>query len=147
MVTVVIDTNVFVSAVMSERGAARKVLRLALEGSATPLMGNALLCEYEDVLGREALFADAPIPSEKRRQLFLALMSVSRWTQIYYLWRPNLPDESDNHLIELALAGGAQVIVSSNTKHLTRGGLAFPHLTISTPPEFLELMETEGVAQ
>jgi hypothetical protein len=37
---------------------------------------------------------------------------------VYFLWRPNLPDEADNHLIELALAGAAQTIVTHNLNDL-----------------------------
>ena len=48
-----------------------------------------------------------PLTASERRALFDALLSVSEWIKVYYLWRPNLPDEGDNHLIELAVAGGA----------------------------------------
>jgi hypothetical protein len=46
--------------------------------------------------------------------------------KVYYLWRPNLPDEADNHLIELALAGGADTIVTNNLRDVSRGELTFP---------------------
>jgi predicted nucleic acid-binding protein len=49
------------------------------------------------------------------------------------LWRPNLPDEADNHLIELALAGNADTIVTTNTKDLAHGELRFPGLKILSP--------------
>lgn len=42
---VVIDTNIFVSAVMNADGAPRAVLRLALRGEILPLFGNALFSE------------------------------------------------------------------------------------------------------
>ena len=74
----------------------------------------------------------------ERRILFEALISVSEWIKIYYLWRPNLPDEGDNHLIELAVAGGAETIVTNNTGDLNSGELLFPHLSIFTPTQFLE---------
>ncbi|WP_368500055.1 PIN domain-containing protein, partial [Moraxella sp.] len=40
-----------------------------------------------------------------------ALLSICEWVRIFYLWRPNLKDEGDNHLIELAVAGNANIIV------------------------------------
>nr|WP_228025325.1 PIN domain-containing protein [cf. Phormidesmis sp. LEGE 11477] len=43
-------------------------------------------------------------------------MSISHWTFIYYTWRPNLKDEADNHLIELAIAGSASLIATNNLK-------------------------------
>ena len=65
------------------------------------------------------------------------LLSVTRWVEIYYLWRPNLPDEADNHLIELAMAGGASHIITKNIKDVGRGELTFDHLTICKPEDFL----------
>ena len=57
---------------------------------------------------------------------------------MYYQWRPNLRDESDNHLIELAVAGNAQYIVTRNIRDLVSGQLAFPHLKIATPEQYLK---------
>lgn len=134
---VVIDTNVFVSAVMAAETAPRKVLRLCLAGTVRPLMGNALFAEYEDVLSRSDLFRRAPLSEREREQLFDAFLSVCRWIPIHYLWRPNLRDEADNHLIELALAGNAQWVVTGNKSDLGSGELLFPWLRIVTAAEFL----------
>ena len=62
-----------------------------------------------------------------------------RWVTVYYGWRPNLPDEGDNHLIELALAGGAQAIVTHNLRDLRGGELQLGTLRVLTPaPCFVE---------
>jgi putative PIN family toxin of toxin-antitoxin system len=50
MEKVVIDTNVFVSALLSADGASRQVLRLALNGMIKPIFSNALFAEYEALL-------------------------------------------------------------------------------------------------
>jgi predicted nucleic acid-binding protein len=57
--------------------------------------------------------------SDTRRYVPVALARQGRWVTVYYGWRPNLPDEGDNHLIELALAGAAQVIVTHNLRGMT----------------------------
>ena len=67
-----------------------------------------------------------------------ALARVGRWVPVYYGWRPNLPDEGDNHLIELAIAGHAQAVVTHNVRDLMRGELVWPRLRILTPVQFLE---------
>ena len=46
------------------------------------------------------------------------LFACCEWTRVYYLWRPNLPDEADNHLVELAVAGGEDFIVARSLRHL-----------------------------
>ena len=78
----------------------------------------------------------------EREAVFDALMSVSVWTPVYYLWRPNLPDPGDDHLVELALAGGADWIVTANLRDLARGELRFPDLRIGTAGDFLREWET-----
>ena len=135
---VVIDTSVLVSAILSPDGAAREVLRRCLTGKAQPLIGNALFLEYEDVLSREDLFAATPIGREDRAMLLDAVLSVCQWINITFLWRPNLPDESDNHLIELAVAGNAELIITSNVRDVAAGELEFDGLRIVTPGAWLK---------
>jgi predicted nucleic acid-binding protein len=136
MIPVVIDTNVFVSALRSTGGASRGVLRRALTGVFQPLFGNALWLEYQDVLGRQ-VWGETTTPAE-RLQVLSALAKQGRWVKVYYGWRPNLPDEADNHLIELALAGGAAAIVTHNVRDVRRGELRLGDLRILTPVESLE---------
>ncbi|MCC8986175.1 MAG: PIN domain-containing protein, partial [Candidatus Contendobacter sp.] len=64
--------------------------------------------------------------------------SVCRWTRIYYGWRPNLPDEADNHLVELAIAGAARAIVTRNLRDVARMELKFPSLSVISPEAFLQ---------
>ena len=135
---IVVDTNVLVSAILSPDGAAREVLRRCLTGAARPLIGNALFLEYEDVLSREELFAAAPIGPEDRVALLDAVLGVCQWINISYLWRPNLPDESDNHLIELAVAGNAAWIVTGNTRDIAAGELVFDGFRVVTPGAWLK---------
>lgn len=101
---IVLDTNLHFSAMLSGGGAARGVMRLCLQRALTPLIGAALFAGNEDLLARDALFERARLDATEREVLFDAQIAVSEWTPIYYLWRPNLPDRGDDHLIELAIA-------------------------------------------
>ena len=65
-------------------------------------------------------------------------LSVCEWTRVYYIRRPNLPDEADNHLIELAVADGTDLIVTRNLRDVRRGELHFPHLRMISPEDFLK---------
>jgi len=136
MIPVVIDTNVFVAGLRSGGGASRAVLRQALGGNLQPLFGNALWMEYQDLLGRP-IWGDNTTADE-RHEVLAALARRGRWVTVYYGWRPNLPDEGDNHLIELALGGGAAAIVSHNLRDLQGGTLRLGKLRVLTPVQCLE---------
>ena len=133
-----VDTNVLVSAILSPDGAAREVLRRCLTGHARPLLSNALFLEYEDVLAREELFSAASITAKDRAALLDAVLSICEWVSISFLWRPNLPDESDNQLIELAVAGNAESIITANTKDIAAGELVFDRIQVVTPANWLK---------
>lgn len=134
---VVIDTNVFVGACIGI-GACNGVVKACLAHEVVPLMGPALLAEYEAVLGREALFLNSRLTPNERSELLDIFLSLCEWTQIYFLWRPNLADESDNHLLELAVAGGADAVVTRNVRDLQNKQLLFPALRLLTPEDFLK---------
>jgi len=101
-----------------------------------PVFGNARWLEYEDLPGRP-IWPDLTTADE-RLQILAALARAGRWVTLYYGWRPNLPDEADNHLIELAVAAGAQAIVTHNIRDVGRGELRWDALAILTPARFLE---------
>lgn len=138
MVMVVLDTNVLVAALLRGGGTGRAVLRACLRGQYQPVLGPALLAEYEDVLSRSELFAESALSARERGEVFDALMSRCRWVEVFYARRPNLPDEADNHLIELAVAAQADAIVTRNLRDVGRGDLKSPMLRVLTPEQCLE---------
>lgn len=101
-------------------------------------MGEALYAEYEAVLSRERLFRNCALDTGERTALFDAYLSVCRWTRVYFSWRPNVPDESDNHVVELAVAGGAAAIVTRNIRDFARMELRFERLAVIGPDELLK---------
>ena len=137
--TVLLDTNVLVAALLRGGGSARRVLRACLSGAYEPVLGPALLAEYEDVLGRTELFADSVLSAKERNEVLDGFLNRCRWVEVFYAWRPNLPDEADNHLIELAVAAQADTIVTRNLRDVSRGELKFPSLRVLTPEQCLEV--------
>jgi uncharacterized protein len=101
-------------------------------------MGAALFTEYESLLSRERLFEHCRLNAQEREAVLNAFLSVCRWTTIYFGWRPNLRDEADNHLIELAVAGGASVLVTRNIRDFRGAELQFPGLRVLSPEEFVK---------
>jgi predicted nucleic acid-binding protein len=84
------------------------------------------------------LFATSALTAKERETLFDGLLSRCRWVEVFYAWRPNLPDEADNHLIELGVAAQADAIVTRNVRDVSRGELKFPMLRVLTPEQCLE---------
>ncbi len=135
---IVVDTNVLVSALLStstKTTPSREVLRACALGLYQPLISVALFSEYEDVLSRPTL-----IDPQRQKLIGKALdsfLSLCQEVRIFYRYRPNLPDEKDNFVIELALAGAAHYVVTYNIKDF-RGELKFPNLRVLTPEILLK---------
>lgn len=134
---IVVDTNVFIAALISAEGASREVLRRCLQGQYKPLMGAALYWEYEHVSERQEIKARCPLAIVEIEELLNAFMKSCRWTSVYYLWRPNLKDEGDNHIMELAVAGNATHIVTHNIKDFKQSELLFPAIQLVSPHQLI----------
>ena len=108
----VLDTNILVAGLRSRRGAAYEVLRRVGRGAFEIHLSATLLVEYEAVLLRPHFgFGRATVDP------FLDyLCSVAKLHRIDYRWRPQLPDDADEHVLELAIAGGCNRIVTFNLK-------------------------------
>jgi putative PIN family toxin of toxin-antitoxin system len=136
---IVVDASVFTAALIGAAGPNREILRRCLNRQYQPLLGNAFFSEYEDVSARPHILEKCPVSAEEIQALLEAFCSVSEWVPIYYLWRPNLADEADNHLLELAAAGNAQWIVTNNIRDFKNAELNFPGIQILTPEQILEV--------
>ena len=134
---VVIDTNIWISALISKDGVSREIIRLALRDRISPQISTTLFFEYEAVMKREKIKTLCSLNTKEQKELFQAFLSVCEWNEIFYLWRPNLDDESDNFLIELAIARNSKVIITNNIKDIEFGEL---HVDIEVliPKDFLE---------
>jgi putative PIN family toxin of toxin-antitoxin system len=133
----VVDTNVFVSALLGT-GAANRVVAQCIAGEREPLMGAALLAEYEAVLGRTGLWKRCRLTAPEREEVLDAFLTRCRWVRIFFAWRPNLRDEADNHVVELAVAGAADAIVTSNVRDFrVASELRFPELAVLSPAQLL----------
>ena len=106
---IVLDTSVFVAALIrASAGPSSRVIRLCLERRCQAIMGDKLFRKFESVMSRASLFKNSPLSPEKRQDLFAGFANVCEWISVHYLWRPNLPDEGDNHVFELAIAGAPE---------------------------------------
>ena len=134
---IVVDTNVFVGASMGT-GASALIVQLCLQGRLHPAMDSALFLEFEDVMAREALFEECRLGPGQREELLDIFLANCKWIKTYFSCRPNLRDEGDNHVVELAVACAATHVVTWNTRDFSAMELRFPLLRVRTPAEFLK---------
>ena len=80
----------------------------------------------------------SPLDAAERKQLFQSFLGLCEWVPVYYLWRPNLRDEGDNHIVELAVAGGASMIVTNNLADFAGSDLRFPQIRVLGPKNLMK---------
>ena len=134
---VVIDTSVWISALIKKESKAREILRLVFQNKLSPQISETLFKEYESVMKRKKIQTLSILTNNEQNELFNAYLSKCKWNDIYYTWRPNLKDENDNFLVELAVASGAKAIITYNLKDFRNAELVFNH-TIATPEDFIK---------
>ena len=110
-----IDTNVIVSGLRSSRGAAFRILRGVRNGVIRPVVSQALFLEYEDVLARPDLIP-SHMPAPAIEAFLDAFLLASEKQEIFFRWRPWLPDPKDECVLELAVAAGCIPIATSNLR-------------------------------
>lgn len=129
---VVLDTNVLVSAMLSAGGTSDMVVQLVLQGELTLLADSRILAEYDEVTARPRFGFD----DNERRALLdvlaeLAEPVIARPTAI------SLPDPDDRVFVEVALAGGADALVTGNVRHF-RPKNARLSVTVLTPRQIVD---------
>ena len=134
---VVIDTSVWISALIKKKSSARELLRLIFRDKVFPQMSEALFYEYEAVMKRKKIQKLTPLTVDEQNSLLHAYLSSCKWNEIYYMWRPNLKDEDDNFIVELAVASGVEYIITYNIKDFQNPELTFKHKVI-TPEQFIK---------
>ena len=130
---IVIDANVLVSALRSNRGASFRLLRLLGDSRFEISVSVFLVIEYEKAAKRTV--RRGGLSARDVDGILDFICAVARHREIYYLWRPFLRDPKDDMVLESAVAGGCDFIVTYNQRDLT-GAEEFG-IGVLTPKEFL----------
>jgi putative PIN family toxin of toxin-antitoxin system len=132
----VLDTSVLITALRSSSGAAAETIRLALARKFTTLMDYKLACEYRDVAMRpEQLRASGKSRAEMAAVLD-ALEAIAEPVFVAFRYRPLSPDANDDMVLDVAINGNADALVTNNTKHFREAAGRF-QLEVLTPAELL----------
>jgi len=132
----VLDTSELITALRSNTGAAAETVRLVLRGEFIALMDYKLACEYQDV----ALRAEHLHVSGKSRaetiSILVALEALAEPVLVAFQYRPLSPDANDDMVLDVAINGNADAIITNNTRHFREPAERF-HLEVMTPAELL----------
>lgn len=135
----VLDTNVLDSALRSADGASFQVVRQIGQGRFDLHLSVPLALEYESVLLRH----EAALGLDREQILGFVnyLCSVAHPHDIHFLWRPMLRDPDDEMVAELAIAAGADCVVTHNVRDFAALTARFG-TPVVTPGAFLRSLQT-----
>jgi len=132
----VLDTDVMVAALRSDTGASRQVLEAARVHRFELLLSVPLILEYESVLTRPEQLAASRATTEDVSAVLDELAAVAKRVQLIIRTRPMLPDPKDEMVLETAVNGHADAIVTFNDRHFKPVAERF-HCLVLRPGEVL----------
>lgn len=113
---VVLDTDAIVAGMRSPGGASAEILRQVRQGRVTLLVSVPLAMEYEAICS-EAEHRLAAGLSEREVEIFLdAIVAMAEPVKTHFLWRPQLRDPGDEMVLEAAVNGQADLLVTFNVR-------------------------------
>lgn len=112
----VLDTNIIVAAFRSHRGASNAILRFIEARRATLLCSTALFLEYEAVLSRAETRAVTGHALDDVATIMRSLAALGEPVEISFRIRPVLRDADDEMVLEAAVNGRADAMVTHNVR-------------------------------
>ncbi len=111
-----LDTSVIVAALRSRFGASNALLEHVARGRVRPLVTTALFLEYEDVVKRPETRLATGMSDEEVDGFLAALASAAEPVEVNFRWRPQLSDPKDELVLEAAVNGEADALVTHNIR-------------------------------
>jgi putative PIN family toxin of toxin-antitoxin system len=134
---IVLDTSVEVAGLRSRSGAGNAVLRLVAERRLALLASPPLFLEYEDVLKRPEQRLAHGLTPEAVDEFLAELAALVEPVDIDFFWRPQTRDPNDEMVLEVAINGGADALVTYNLVDFLRAGERF-RIPILSPADLLK---------
>ena len=112
---IVLDTNVFVSGLLTPFGTSGEIVRMVSAGKLILLYDSRILLEYQAVLFRSKFKFD-------KDQIYLLIEYIQKNGQVVPTspLKESLPDPDDAPFIEVAIGGAAECLVTGNKIHFPR---------------------------
>ena len=120
-----LDTNVIVAGLRNPTGASRRLLALLADEQFEAIASVAMMLEYEAVLKRPKQLTAFNLTTDEIDQFLDGLATLLIPITPFYLWRPQLRDPADEHVLEAAINGRVDAIVTCNVRHVGTAGDRF----------------------
>src|SRR5215470_16630402 len=114
-----------VAAFRSAKGASRWLLDEALRTNITIVASVPLILEYEAVLTRPEHLSVIQLTVKEVGKIIDAVAAVSSHARLSFRWRPLLDDANDDMVLETAINGGAEILVTFNIRDFGSAGNRF----------------------
>ncbi len=139
MLRVVLDTDVVLAAMRSPSGASAALLRAAYSGRLSVLASAALVFEYEAVLTRPEHHGAAGLSQEDARSFVDGVAGLARRVHTHFKWRPQVRDPNDEMVLEAAINGAAELLVTYNVRDYGLASAKFGFGVLSPGPTLLRV--------
>jgi len=137
MKRVVLDTSVIVAALRTRLGAGNAVLRLVAERRLLMLATPPLFLEYEDVLKRPEHRLAHGLSPEAIDEVLAELAALIEPVEVHFQWRPQSKDPNDEMVLEAAINGRADALVTYNVADFAGPAERF-EIGVLTPADVLK---------
>ena len=134
---IVLDTSVVVAGLRTRLGAANAVLRKVARGRLVPLASPPLFLEYEEVLKRPEHRLAHGLSLEKIDDFLAELAALIEPVEVHFQWRPQTPDPNDEMVLETAINGGADALVTYNVRDFSVAAKRFK-ISVLSPADLLK---------
>ncbi len=114
MIKIVLDTSVVVAGLRTRLGAGNAVLRLVAQRRLVVLATPPLFLEYEEVLKRPEHRLVHGLPLDAIDEFLAELAALVEPVDVHFQWRPQTRDANDEMVLEAAINGHADALVTYN---------------------------------
>jgi len=137
---IVLDTSVVAAALRTRLGAGSEVLRLVARGDLIMLATPPLFLEYEDVLKRPEQRLANGLSLEGIDEFLAELAALIEPVEVHFQWRPQVRDPKDEMVLEAAINGNADALVTYNVADFSSASERF-RIPILRPGDLLRRLK------
>ena len=139
-----LDTNILYQALKSTTGASYFILQQVRNRKIQIALSVPVFFEYQDVLTRDKSLKDFELQLNDVDKFLRFIAYIGKTFEIYFLLRPNLKDEKDNKIVELAVTSQSDYLITSNIRDFKNAELKFDQLKIITQGEFVKMWRNKN---